>query len=150
MKKIIVLILSIILFQSCYFGAGVVEVDLPGSYFLFGNNSIDETAIFFETGEYSSDVIVEETVFAIGFNKKFIIAKSYTNNSKFMFEDKNPKILNGIQEDDLISYHILDLREKNPKKSKGMNFTEYVKKRRDLKISEKLNFTIILKQNTIK
>ena len=122
MKKVVILILSIIFFQSCYFGAGVVEVNLPSNYFLFGNNNIEETAIFFETGEHTSDIIVEKTVFAVGFNKKFIITKSYSNDSKFKFDDKNPEIHNKIEQDDLISYHILDLNVKNPKKSKGMNF----------------------------
>ena len=122
-----------------------MEVDLPGNYDLFGNNSKEETAIWFETGKHRSEIIVEEVVFAVGYNNDFIIAKSYNKNSKFIFEDKNPEFINSIEENDLISYHIIDLKEKSPKKNKGMSFTEYKNKRKELKIPENLNFTIIIK-----
>ena len=144
MKKNIILIFGIVLFQSCYFGAGVVEINLPENYFLFGNNSIEETGIYFETGKHSSEIIIEKTVFTVGYNKDYIIAKSYNINLEPIFEDKNPQLTNNTDDDNLILYHILDLKDKSPKKSNGMTFKEYQMKRKELSLSEDLGFTIVI------
>ena len=131
-KKFSLLILTLSLtLNSCYFGAGEIEVNLPGNYFLFGNNSVEETAIWFNTGEHSSDIIIKETVFAVGYNKDFIIAKSFPKDSLKPLKDN------------FVHYHILAVNEKSPQKSSGMNFKEYKLKRDKLNLPYDLNFTIV-------
>ena len=76
LKKILGIIILLIL-QSCYFGAGLVEKEITDDYFLFANNSLDEMSIWFHAEKYSNRLIVPETVFALGENGDFIIAKSH-------------------------------------------------------------------------
>ena len=123
MKKIIFYLLIIISLQSCYFGAGVVEIDLPGNFDLFGNNSKNEAAIWLDIGEYSSEIIVNQTVFAVGYNDDFIIAKSHSKN----------KIL----------YHIIEVKKGLKQANINLSFEQYKFNREHLNVPYDLNFTIV-------
>lgn len=67
MKKIIVLISILTLFQSCYFGMGLVEKKLPGNFILIANNSFEELEIIRYKDNSNSiiDIIINKTVFAV-------------------------------------------------------------------------------------
>ncbi|QNM84786.1 hypothetical protein H9W90_11335 [Polaribacter pectinis] len=126
MKKNIVLILSIILLQSCYFGAGLIEEELPGSFMLFANNSIEELSIINNSNNKSIyNIVVDEAVFAVGFNKEYIIAKSYSVN-------KN-----------LILYHIIEVEKELNQINLNLSFQDYKLKRESLKLPYDLNFTLV-------
>lgn len=131
MIKKVILISVFFLFSSCYFGAGLVEVDLPGNYSLFGNNSYEEIVILYNSSEHNNQIIVKETVFAVGYNKEYIIAKSYPVNSNVLEEDKR------------VLYHILLVDEVSPQVSKGLTFEEYKSKRKELEIPNDINFSIV-------
>ena len=45
MRKKIILIITIGIFQSCYFGMFLVEQNLPGNYSLWAENSFDQLKI---------------------------------------------------------------------------------------------------------
>ena len=84
MKKTnsMIFIMLIFLFQSCLFGAGLVEREITDDYWLFANNEMHEMSIWHHSENRSGgELIVEETVFAIGYNDNFIIAKSHPKNS---------------------------------------------------------------------
>ena len=59
-------ILLLLVFQSCYFGVGLVEKEITDDYFLFANNTLDEMSIWYYTDQYLNQLVVPETVFAIG------------------------------------------------------------------------------------
>ena len=84
-----------LILQSCYFGAGLVEKEITDDYFLFANNSLDEMSIWFHAEKYSNRLIVPETVFALGENGDFIIAKSTEQSPNLtleQFENKRKEL----------------------------------------------------------
>ena len=82
MKRKVILILTVLVFQACYFGIGLVEYNLPGNFMLFANNSIDELSINYQKDNSTYNIIVDETVQEIGFNDDFITAKSFSSKEK--------------------------------------------------------------------
>ncbi|TDQ28764.1 DUF3997 domain-containing protein [Tenacibaculum caenipelagi] len=133
MKKIIIIFLSFIL-QSCYFGAGLVEKEITGNYFLFANNKLDEMSILFYSEKYSYQLIVPETVFAVGENGDYIIAKSHP---------KNPKT--GINKS-VIFYHIIEVNKKDIKQCSNLNLEQFNTERKKLNIPNNLDFKTIYKE----
>ena len=133
MKKLgkILGIAFLLILQSCYFGAGLVEQDLPNDFFLFANNSQDEMSIWFQAEEYSNQLIVPETVFAVGYNNDFIIAKSHPKDLK-----------NGINKS-VTNYHIIIVAEKNPKQSTSLTLEQFDFDKKRLNIPDKLEFEIV-------
>lgn len=126
----------ILICQACYFGAGLVEADLTDDFFLFANNSIDELSIWYFPGDNGSNLIVKETVFAVGNNDKFIIAKSHPKNSGNKI-DKNVTL-----------YHIIEVEKFkiNPKESHVMTLEKFESTRRKLNIPATLDFTKFYKE----
>lgn len=121
----------IIICQACYFGAGLIETELTDNFSLFANNDMDEMRIWYFPGEHRSNLIVRETVFAVGYNDEFIIAKSHPKNSENQI-DKN-----------VILYHIVQVEncKTNPKESAGMTREQFEFRRRQLNIPSDLQFT---------
>ncbi|MDO6598926.1 hypothetical protein [Tenacibaculum sp. 1_MG-2023] len=127
MKKGLILLSILVLFQSCYFGIGLVEDDLPGNFMLFANNEYEELAIINSSKDKSTyNIVVDETVFSVGYNEEFIIAKSYSNN----------KIL----------YHIIEIKNDLKQKYLNLSFHDYQSKRVELNLPIDLNFTIVYQE----
>ncbi|MCC7521730.1 MAG: DUF3997 domain-containing protein [Flavobacteriaceae bacterium] len=130
-------LLSLLLFQSCYFGAGLVEENLTEDYSLFANNSMDEMSIWHHTAEYQNDLIVEETVFAVGYDDEFIIAKSHPKDS---INRVNKKVT---------YYHIIKVDNNSKKEyteSTKLTSTQFEVRKRQLKVPNDLKFTKIFKE----
>lgn len=120
--------------QSCYFGAGLVEKEISNNYFLFANNELDEMSIWFHSGKYSYQLIVPETVFAVGENGEYIIAKSH------------PKKTETDIDKSITFYHIIEINEKDRKQSSNLTLDEFNTKRKELNIPSSLDFKIIYKE----
>lgn len=117
----------IILLQSCLFGAGMVEQEITDKYWLTANNTLDEMSIWYFYGEHSSKLIVEETVFEVGHNDDYIIAKSHPKDS-----------INGLDKN-VTYYHLIDIARAN--KSIPLTLEQFELKRNELQVSDKLEFT---------
>jgi len=132
----ILLVTCFLLFQSCYFGAGMVEQNITDKYWLFANNTMDEMSIWYFP-KNGSNLIVKETVFAVGYNDNFIIAKNH------------PKDLAGKINKSVTHYHIININkdfENNPRSSTPLTFKQFEYKREQLNIPEKLDFTIVFEE----
>lgn len=119
----------VILLQSCLFGVGLVEEEITDKYWLIANNTLDEMSIWYFPGEHQSKLIVEETVFAVGHNDDYIIAKSHPKDST-----------NGLNKN-VTFYHIIELAGAN--KSVPITLEQFRSKRKELQIPEKLRFTTV-------
>tara|TARA_R110000765_G_scaffold287187_1_gene383646 strand:- start:1134 stop:1550 length:417 start_codon:yes stop_codon:yes gene_type:complete len=133
LKKIFGIAFLLIL-QSCYFGAGLVEKEITDDYFLFANNSLDEMSIWFKTEKYSNRLIVPETVFALGENGDFIIAKSHPKNLE-----------NGINKS-VTYYHIIEVDKKSTEQSPNLTLEQFESKRKRLNIPKDLDFDIVYEE----
>ncbi|OSY87064.1 hypothetical protein WH52_13465 [Tenacibaculum holothuriorum] len=133
MKKTIKISLLLIL-QSCYFGVGLVEKEITNNYFLFANNKLDEMSIWFHSEEHSYQLIIPETVFAVGENGDYIIAKSHPKNKK-----------NGIDKS-ITYYHIIEVRKKKANQYSNLNLEQFNKKREELNIPNSLSFKLTYKE----
>jgi hypothetical protein len=130
LKKILGIAFLLIL-QSCYFGAGLVEKEITDDYFLFANNSLEEMSIWYHAEKYSNRLIIPETVFALGENGDFIIAKSHPRN-----------IENGINKS-VTYYHIIEVDKKSIEESPNLTLEQYENKRKMLNIPKNLDFEIV-------
>lgn len=130
LKKILGIAFLLIL-QSCYFGAGLVEKEITDDYFLFANNSLEEMSIWFHAEKYSNRLIVPETVFELGENGDFIIAKSHPRN-----------IESGINKS-VTYYHIIEVDKKSTEQSSNLTLEQYENKRKMLNIPKNLDFEIV-------
>jgi hypothetical protein len=131
------IIISIILFQGCYFGIGLVEQNLTDNFSLFANNSLDELSIWYKTDKHIASIIVKETVFAVGYNNDFIIAKSHP-------KDSNNEVLK-----ELTYYHIIEISKiskSNPQISPRLPKEQYVSMRKQLNIPNDLDFEIVFEE----
>tara|TARA_R110001583_G_scaffold129547_1_gene281334 strand:- start:6440 stop:6871 length:432 start_codon:yes stop_codon:yes gene_type:complete len=124
----------LLILQSCYFGAGLVEKDIVGDYSLFANNTLDELCIIYHSDKYSNRLIVPETVFAVGHNRDFIIAKSHPKNSE-----------NGITKN-VTYYHIIEIDKKSTEQSPNLTLEQFLQKRKRLNIPNGLDFDIVYKE----
>ena len=133
LKKILGISFLLIL-QSCYFGAGLVEKEITHNYFLFANNALDEMSIWFHAEKYSNRLIVPETVFALGENGDFIIAKSHPKD-----------IESGINKS-VTYYHIIEVDKKNTEQSPHLTLEQFENKRKQLNIPSNLDFDIVYEE----
>jgi len=133
LKKILGITLLLIL-QSCYFGAGLVEKEITDDYFLFANNTLDEMSIWFHAEKYSNRLIVPETVFALGENGDFIIAKSHPKNLE-----------SGINKN-VTYYHIIEVDKKSTEQSPNLTLEQFENKRKKLNITNDLDFDIVYEE----
>ena len=133
LKKILGIAFLLIL-QSCYFGAGLVEKEITDDYFLFANNELNEMSIWFHAEKYSNRLIVPETVFALGENGDFIIAKSH------------PKNLESGIDKTVTYYHIIEVDKKSPEQSPNLTLEQFENKRKELNIPNDLDFDIVYEE----
>ncbi|WP_435139522.1 hypothetical protein [Formosa sp. A9] len=132
-NKIIGIFLLLIL-ESCYFGAGLVEREITDDYFLFANNTLDEMSIWYHAEKYSNRLIVPKTVFAVGENGDFIIAKSHPKTTE-----------NGINKS-VTYYHIIEVDKKSTEQSPNLTLEQYERERKILKIPSDLDFNIVYEE----
>jgi hypothetical protein len=133
LKKTLILVFLLIL-QSCYFGAGLVEKEITDNYFLFANNTLDEMSIWYHAEKYSNRLIVPETVFALGENGDFIIAKSH------------PKNLDSGIDKSVTYYHIIEVEKKSAEQSPNLTLEQFENKRKKLNIPNELDFEIVYEE----
>ncbi len=133
LKKILGIAFLLIL-QSCYFGAGLVEKEITDDYWLFANNTLDEMSIWFNAEKYSNRLIVPETVFALGENGDFIIAKSH------------PKNLESGIDKSVTYYYIIEVDKKSPEQSPNLTLEQFENKRKELNIPNDLDFDIVYEE----
>ncbi len=133
LKKILAITFLLIL-QSCYFGAGLVEKKLTDDYFIFANNTLEDMSIWIHAEKYSNRLIVPETVFAVGQNGEFIIAKSHPKNSEV-----------GIDKS-VTYYHIIEVGKKSTEQSPNLTLEQFEYGRKRLNIPNDLDFDIIYEE----
>ena len=132
-NKLIGIFLLLIL-ESCYFGAELVEREITDDYFLFANNTLDEMSIWYHAEKYSNRLIVPETVFAIGENGDFIIAKSHPKTQE-----------SGINKN-VTYYHIIEVNKKSTEQSPNLTLEQFENTRKRLNIPVDLNFDIVYEE----
>jgi hypothetical protein len=132
-NKIIGVLLLLIL-ESCYFGAGLVEREITDDYFLFANNTLDEMSIWYHAEQYSNRLIVPETVFAVGENGDFIIAKSHPKTTD-----------NGINKS-VTYYHIIEVDKKHTEQSPNLTLEQFERERKKLNIPNDLDFDLVYEE----
>lgn len=120
-----------LILESCYFGSGLVEREITDDYFLFANNTLDEMSIWYNAEKYSNQLIVPETVFAVGVNEDFIIAKSHPKTTE-----------NGIDKN-VTYYHIIEVNKKSTEQSPNLTLEQYERERKKLNIPNNLDFDIV-------
>ncbi|WMI68209.1 hypothetical protein [Mangrovimonas sp. YM274] len=129
----------LILLQSCYFGAGLVEKQLSDNIHLIAINDLDDAEIIYASdGSSVYYTLIPQTVYSVGYNNDFIIAKIHP---------KDPA--KGVL-DNLTYYHIIEVDkvdDYNHDLTPSLTFEQYNSERRRLKIPSKLEFTIDLKRD---
>ncbi|RYY45746.1 MAG: hypothetical protein EOO06_15900 [Chitinophagaceae bacterium] len=136
--KFIISLISLSVFSSCYFGAGLVEQRLVGNIHLVAMNSLEEAELICEEGSSSVyHVLVRPAVFAIGYNETFIIAKSH------------PIALGKIDRT-RTAYHIIEVDKISCEVDQTipkLTFEEFRSKCDKLDVPEDLAFTIDLEKD---
>lgn len=133
LRKILGIAFLLIL-QSCYFGGGLVEKEITNGYWLFANNELDEMSIWFSPEKDSNQLIVPQTVFALGENGDFIIAKSHPKNVK-----------RGIDKS-ITYYYIIKVGEKSTEQSLNLTLEQFESKRKELNVPNSLDFDIVYEE----
>lgn len=82
--------------------------------------------IFYHAEKYSNRQIVPETVFAVGHNRDFIIAKSHPNNNK-----------------NVTYYHIIEIAKKSTNQSPNLTLEQFENRKKQLNVPKELNFDIV-------
>jgi hypothetical protein len=139
MKKALPIIglVSLLFFQSCYFGGGLIEQRLTGNIGLMAINSLDEAELIYqEKGNSVYYSLVPGLVFSVGYDDNFVIAKTHPVDS------------NGINRE-LTYYHIIEINkvsDDDHEKSPALTFEQFQRRREELNVPEKLKFTIDLER----
>lgn len=123
-----------ILLTSCI-GCAVYEKELTEGYKLSANDDISGMSIFVYDGQYQVGV-VNATVFSVGFNEDFIIAKQHPFNNNLI--DKS-----------ITNYYIVPVKAKvnaslDENRIGPLSRKEFLIQRKELGIPEKLDFTITI------
>ncbi len=120
-------------FFSC--GDFVINKNIVGNYYLIATDTEDGLDLSFHepSDDQNYATIISATVFAIGFNDKFIIVKQHPRTFP------NPPDMN------ITNYYILPLKKEIDWKSKNgligpLTLDEFNKKRKELNISNEVKF----------
>jgi hypothetical protein len=130
----LILLLCSVLLTSCI-SCAVYKKELTEGYELSANDDISGMSIFVNDGQYQVGV-VNPTVFSVGFDEEFIIAKQHPFNDNLI--DKS-----------ITNYYIVPVKDKvsvSPDENKigPLSHKEFLVKRKELGVSEKLDFTITI------
>ena len=139
--------------STCVGGFGFVfKEHLFGNYYLTAPDDIEQCALSYRSESYSDiyggnfgGIVIDETVFAVGYNEKYLIAKqckiSYRENGKFLILWTDYERIVGN-----IRYYILPIEEEgmNWRTKNGLigplDSLAFENKRKELGISD-LKFT---------
>ncbi|WP_431472169.1 hypothetical protein I5168_00910 [Nonlabens sp. SCSIO 43208] len=132
LKKIGIVVFCCFFLKGCLFGAGLVEQEITGDYWLLANGYLDEMSIWHFPGNHKSNLIVGETVFEVGHNKDFIIAKRHPKDST-----------NGVNKK-VTFYHLIKISETG--ESNDLTYEQYLNKRKELNVPEELDFDTVFQE----
>jgi len=132
----IVIIVCSVLLSSCI-GSATYDKKLSEGYELSANDDLQGMSIYAYDGQYQIGII-NATVFAVGYNEEYIIAKQH------------PRKFPNPLDKSVTNYFIIPLKNKihkSPVENKIGPLTEleFKVKRKKLAISKELDFTIIFK-----
>ncbi|TKG87739.1 DUF3997 domain-containing protein [Puteibacter caeruleilacunae] len=134
MRHYIIALTCLFFFNSCH--QFVYKKHLMKDYYLLAVDSKYDMSVALELKDKTAYIgRIDETVFEVGFDDRFIIAKQYPEGQK-----------------DMIRYFILDsnkdteLAEVEASVFGPLTETDFLEKRKSLGISEELKFTINLKE----
>ena len=85
MKRVLFIVVSVLILTSCYFGDNPMEQNrITGCFWLdWFDNPIDQKIVYSPTEDLNGgSIVVEKTVFAIGSNDNFIIAKQHPDKAQ--------------------------------------------------------------------
>jgi hypothetical protein len=138
MKSKQFLVFLFVLLIGCDLG-DVDKILIVDDYYLVADDDIEQSCIAVKESKYSYGIIISETVFAVGVDEFFIIAKQHPCDQ---WHSPNKKITN---------YYIIPIKNKISE-NKYSNVLgpfpkeDFIKKREELGIDKKLDFTIIVKE----
>ena len=138
-RKQIILFLLILILSGCQYG--MHKEKIIDKYFLTYDDSKYDLSLSYDLGDGSFIGVVNYAVFAVGYNSNFIIVK----NHPFVEPDSiNRTITNFfiIQIDRNISQFKVDENKIGP-----LSKQEFDKKRKELKIPDELDFTVVINEN---
>lgn len=184
-NKFLILIIGLI-FTSCLDDPITANKITKDYYLNWVYDNSDQRILRSSDNGKSGSIEISETVFSVGFNENYIIAKQHpnleeeiserlfgsyekggdyllTNPADTIYLSKDDRIYkkygkwyhisNGWSPPDSLKpyknqtfYHIIDIKEKNGKTYTFENESDFWDKRKELGISENLNFTIIDKE----
>jgi hypothetical protein len=128
MKKYIILAFILCLF-SCSLGFAENQ-HLFGNYYLTATDVEEQMSLSYQVSDSGYAGIIEETVFAVGYNKEYIIAKQHPANKE------------------ITNYYILPIKNGDLPKNEDLigplTQKEFEQKKEELKIKN-LDFTIVYK-----
>jgi hypothetical protein len=139
MKRILKYLITGILLTAC---SGMYEKHLTGNYYLTKTDYADEELSLsykLENGDYIG--VVNPTLFAVGYDDDYIIAKNHPQIRGAFTFNKN-----------VTYYYIVPLKYKvhhSPDENRigPLSEEEFKAKRKELKMSDSLTFTKIFKKN---
>jgi len=121
-----------LIFTSC--SGFAIEEKLLDNYYLIAGDISEDCSLSYKVSDDDFGTVIGATVFAIGYDKQFIIAKQYPRTFP---NPPNKKVIN---------YYILPIkRVMNWKNKNGLvgplSYDQFVLKRKELKLNDELKFT---------
>lgn len=109
MKKLLYSCLVYLLLTSCYFGYNPSSnTRITGSFWLnWFDNPIDQKILYNPIDSNGGSLIIEKTVFAVGANNDFIIAKQHPDKAK----EIQDRLYNGHARNTREDYEIMNLAD---------------------------------------
>ena len=141
--RFLIIFYTAIFFLGCSFA---YNRKVTGRYHLIATDTGEEMCLSFKLGNSENyQVIVDQTVFAIGYNDKYIIAKQHP-----LLTDPLRQQHPGQQDKGVTNYFIVPIHQSDMDNGLldtigPLTLAQFNERRQELKIPEKLDFTIVLK-----
>lgn len=139
MKKITFNLFILLLFASCM-GLAIKE-KLIDNYYLIASDDINGLDLCYHESSDGDNYngIIEATVFAVGYNKDYMIVKQH------------PRIFPNPPDKKITNYYILPLKKEMDWKTKNgligpLNLMQFNEKRKELNIPDNVTFTKVIKE----
>jgi hypothetical protein len=124
-------IIFLLSLTSCIWGP-VIEEHITGKYYLVAADIVKDSFLGYQTSEGSCTQVIPETIFAAGFNYKYIIAKQHPYNDKKITNYFTVPINN-----DLVYWIYTGVLG-------PLSFQQFNEKRKELKIGDDVKFTVVI------